>query len=146
MNGILVGGFGSESRGDDIAGLLAVRELRELGLAGVDVEEHADAASLAMAIARHAEVVIVDAFRSAEAPGSVVELAPEDVLPGIESSSHGLGVRHAVEIARALGSKAHVTVLGIGARCFDPGSAPDPEVARGAHLAVLRVKEMLGCA
>lgn len=146
MNRILVGGLGSESRGDDIAGLLAVRELQGLGLAGVDVEEHADAASLALSIAGHAEVVVIDAFACAEAPGTVVELAPDELLPRPDSSSHGLGMRHAVEIARALGSDAHVTVVGVGARRFELGSGPDPAVARGAHLAALRVKEMLGCA
>jgi hydrogenase maturation protease len=146
MNRVLVAGFGSELRGDDAAGLLAARALRELDVAGVDVEEHHDAVSLAFSISRHAEVVLVDAVSSGGQAGAVVDVAPQDEALRGDTSSHGLGLGHAVELARALGASPKLTVIGITGHEFSPGASPSPEVVRAAAEVAVRIKETLLCA
>jgi hydrogenase maturation protease len=144
MSRTLVVGLGNETRGDDAAGLLAARAVRKLGLEGVDVEEHGDVAGLAEAIARHSDVVLVDAVAGGT-PGAVVDVELS-ALRRITTSSHGLDAREAVDLARVLGSQARVRVIGIVGRCFDAGLPPSDEVRRAAAAAALRIKEVLPCA
>lgn len=146
MRGLLIAGMGSDSRGDDAAGLLTVRALRRLGLSGVDVEEHGDSASLAAALLEHSHAVVVDAVASGGEPGAVLELAPEDSVLGRDTSSHGLGVRDAAELAGAMGSAAAVLVVGIVGREFGVGRAPTAAVVRAATDVAAWIKESLACA
>lgn len=146
MRGLLVAGMGSESRGDDAAGLLAVRALRRLGVRGVDVEEHRDSASLAAALLEHSHAVVIDAIAGGGEAGAVVELVPDDSALSRDTSSHGLGVRHAVELARALGSTPAVLVIGIVGRDFRVGDSPTPAVARASRHVAAWIKESLACA
>ena len=146
MKGLLVAGIGSESRGDDAAGLLAVRTLQELGVAGVDVEEHPDHASLVASLLKHSHAVVVDAVETGGEPGAVLELVPEDVVLRRDTSSHGLGVREAVELARALGATPAVLVIGIVGHDFGVGDAPTTAVVAAAKDVATRIKESLICA
>ena len=146
MKGLLIAGIGSESRGDDAAGLLAVRALRRLGVRGADVEEHRDAASLAAALLERSHAVVVDAIAGGGETGEVLELGADDPTLRSETSSHGLGVCHAVELARALGSTPAVLVIGIVGRDFRVGGAPTPAVARAAKHVAAWIKESLACA
>jgi hydrogenase maturation protease len=146
VNRILVAGLGNELRGDDAAGLLAVRAVRALAVAGVDVEEHRDAASLAESMTRHADVILIDAVAADAAPGTVLELALE--VPALHgaTSSHGLGLRHAVELAKALGADPTVRVLGIVGDSFELGAAPSPNVVEAVAGVAERIREMCACA
>jgi hydrogenase maturation protease len=147
VNRILVAGLGNELRGDDAAGLLAARALRTLAVAGVDVEEHhQDAASLAESMCRHAEVVVVDAVAALGAPGTVLELTPDAGALRSATSSHGLALRQAVELARLLGAKPNVRVLAITGQTFALGAAPSPAVVRAAADVATRIREMFSCA
>jgi hydrogenase maturation protease len=147
MNRVLVAGLGTDLRGDDAAGLLVARALSGPGMAGVDVEEHhRDAASLAESMSRHAEVLLVDAVAADGEPGTVLELTPEaEALRGA-TSSHGLGLRHAVALARAMGADPSVRVLGITGRNFALGAEPSPAVVRAAAGVAVRIREMYPCA
>jgi hydrogenase maturation protease len=133
MSRVLVAGLGNDVRGDDAAGLLAVRALRKLGAPGIDVlEGPADTLALAAAIADHDEVVLIDAVASDADAGEVLVLDERSVAMRSRVSGHGLGAREAVELARALGSNPAVHVVGITGSAFASGTRPSTAVERAS--------------
>lgn len=146
MNRILVAGMGNELRGDDAAGLLAVRALRALAPQGVDVEEHGDAASLAESMARHVEVVVIDAVAADSSLGTILELSPGRAHSRRATSSHGLELWQAVALAEVLAVNTKVRIFGITGRAFELGAEPSPAVVRAASEVATRIKEMFVCA
>lgn len=144
MTRTLVAGLGNELRGDDAAGLLAARAIRALLLENVDVEEHSgDVVALAESMARHAEVVVVDAVVSGAPPGTLCELNPDGAVTRARSSSHGLGVSEALALARALGATPHVRLIGIEGSQFALGSKTCTAVARAAREVAERFASQL---
>jgi len=142
---ILIFGCGNEDRGDDAAGLLVARRLRELG---IDAREHqGDMLSLMDAWRSASEVVIIDAMMSGEAPGTIaVWNVPDDRLPrdAFQCSTHALGVADAVELARALdGLPAKLVIYGIEGTRFDPGGTISAEVAKAVERLALELIEKL---
>jgi hydrogenase maturation protease len=132
VSDVLIFGCGNEDRGDDGAGLLVARRLRELG---IDAREHqGDMLSLMDDWRGAAEVVVIDAMRSGAAPGTVaVWNVPEDPLPrnSFRCSTHALGVADAVELARTLdGLPAKLMIYGIEGRQFHRGGPISVEVAQ----------------
>ena len=131
MSDALIFGCGNEDRGDDGAGLLVARRLRELG---IDAREHQGEILSLMDDWRGApEVVIIDAMRSGGAPGTIaVWNVPEDPLPrnSFRCSTHALGVADAVELARTLDwLPARLMIYGIEGRQFHRGGTISTEVA-----------------
>ena len=142
MRPLLVIGVGSDYRGDDAAGLLAVRRLR--ACPGVRAVEHVRDGLSLMEHWRGADhVVVVDALSSGHAPGTVFRFeATRAPVPGDAGwiSSHSPGVAEGIETARALGRlPASLTVYGIEAGRVEPGADVTPEVAR----AVVEVAEAI---
>jgi hydrogenase maturation protease len=146
VNRILVAGLGNELRGDDAAGLLAVRALRALAPDGIDIEEHGDAASLTESMSRHEEVVVIDAVASDSSPGTVLQLSPDAASSRRATSSHGLGLRQAVALTQVLGANPTVRVFGITGRVFELGAEPSPGVVRAAAEVAARIRELFVCA
>ncbi len=143
----LIFGCGNEDRGDDGAGLLVARRLRELGMDAH--ESQGDMLSLIDAWRGAAEVVIVDAMVSGGAPGSIaVWNVPGNPLPrdAFRCSTHALGVTDAVELARTLGGlPSKLTIYGIEGVQFDCGGTMSAEVATAAErLAVDLRRELTG--
>jgi len=132
MRLLLVIGVGSEFRGDDAAGLLAVRRLKTVP--GIRTVEHTGDGLSLMDHWRSADhVVVVDALKSGHEPGTVYRFeATEGAVPGDAGwiSTHAPGVAEGIETARALGRlPATLTVFGIEADCVDPGRGLTPAVA-----------------
>ena len=127
---VLVIGCGNLLRGDDGVGPVLVRRLFELGLpegmrladggtAGMDVAFAMDGAS---------EVVIVDACRSGETPGTLFELpgAEVEVPPLTGVNMHAFRFDHAIAFGRWLLKERYpekVTVFLVEGGCFDPGES-----------------------
>jgi hydrogenase maturation protease len=97
-------GLGSP-HGDDAVGLEVVRRLAAEALPagasvvacdrpGLDLLEALEGADAA---------VLVDAVRSGASPGTVCELGPEGLSRGRTTSSHALGVAHALALSATLG-------------------------------------------
>jgi hydrogenase maturation protease len=88
------------------------------------------------------DVVLVDAVAGGTAPGTVHVWEGQD-LPGpavCRSSTHGLGVMEAIELAQALGRvPVRLRVIGIEGRCFDLGAAVSPEVTGAVEDVVARL-------
>lgn len=145
---LLVIGCGNAGRGDDAAGLLAARRLRELG--GDVREETGEALALIEAWSGAERVILIDAVVTGATPGTIsswdAATAPV-VRDAFRTSSHSFGVAEAVELARALDRlPPSLTIYGIEARSFGTGEAVSPEVVEAAEALAGRIaKEMKEC-
>ncbi|MFC4783916.1 hydrogenase maturation protease [Nocardioides sp. MAHUQ-72] len=129
----LVVGIGNASCGDDGVGPLVADRVAGLRLAGVEVVVHDEPLALVELLGGHEDVVVVDAARSPGGePGElhVVRVGSAPVAGRSRvSSSHGLGVVDAVELARALGRlPERLTLVGVEAGAVDVGSPMSPQV------------------
>ncbi len=136
----LIIGVGNADRGDDGAGLAAVKLLRRRldHDGGVRLIEHwGEASGLVEAMAGWDRVLIVDAASSRKMPGTWQILdASAAPLPSdlTETSSHGFGVAQAIELARALGSlPGHCRVYAIEGESFETGAALSDCVQEAVH-------------
>ncbi len=124
--------------GDDAAGLLVAEDLAADGVEAVacgrplellDAFDGADA------------VVLVDATRSGRDPGTVHEPALGELREARPLSSHGLGVRQALELARALGrGPQRVAIVGVEAQATQ-GMELSAAVRAALPEAAARVRE-----
>jgi hydrogenase maturation protease len=140
---LCVVGIGNEFRGDDCAGLLVARRLRQI----TDVEIHelrGDIADLTEILARCTHVVLVDAVQSQNTPGTIIRLEVGSApLPAtaFRCSSHLFGIHESVELCRALGKlPQHLIFYGIEAARFDPGEPPTPEIVQAADATAERIR------
>ena len=141
---IIVLGLGQSLRGDDAAGLEAVRfwqarhpesaarvrvELSELpGLDLLDLLSGIDAA------------ILVDAIQSSQPAGTLIHLSPED-LAGFtpdSNSAHGWGVAETLQLGRSLVpymADCQVTLIGIVGKDFSLGGGLSPGVRASLNQA-----------
>ncbi|HEY9074319.1 MAG TPA: hydrogenase maturation protease [Desulfobaccales bacterium] len=138
-------GVGQEWRGDDAAGLLVARQVREMGGAGVAVLENSGAAADLMAAWQRAEAVILaDAVQGGGQPGEIFRFPvherplPVELFPA--TSSHAWGVAQAAALGRVLGQlPPYLVVYGIEGRNFGLGQDLSPEVARAVPEVARRI-------
>jgi len=134
---------GHPDRGDDAAGPLVARRLREMGM---DAREHTgDALSLIDAWQDMDEVVLVDAVVTGKRPGTVSAwdalTAPLAARTRM-GSSHALGLAEAIALSRTMGGlPRRLTLVGIEARRFELGQPPSKAVLRGVARAARKVYE-----
>ena len=137
-------GVGNELRGDDSAGLLVARRLRERGATQADVLVcEADPAELLTAWTGADLAIVVDTVVSGAAPGTIqrfdVSAAP---LPTklIGFSTHAFGVGEAIELARALDRLPGRTIVyGIEGSSFSAGAPLDPAIERAVDETLTRI-------
>lgn len=146
---ILVIGVGNEHRGDDAAGLLVARRLRDRKLPGVSVVETQSDGTLLLDLWDGAErVCLVDAVSSGAQPGRLLRLDSLRQIPEasrFHRSTHGLGVEAAIALAHALNRlPRELMIYGIEGAKFDAGAGISPEVRRGIEEAVAAVLKDLG--
>ena len=144
----LVVGVGNEFAGDDAAGLLIARMVRERVPAGVEVVEHEgeptalldrwDGARLA---------IVVDATSGGGEQGSVRVMDATDApLPAqlTGTSTHAFGLAEAIELGRALGRlPERLLVVGVEGARFEAGAGPSAEVRAALDPAVDQVLALL---
>jgi hydrogenase maturation protease len=131
---ILVIGIGNPDRGDDAAGLEAVRRVRASARPGeVAVRELAgDQLALIDEWAGAAEVYVVDAVCSGGTPGTVYRFDAADALTGRfrHRGTHTLSLADVIELARALGRlPGHLAGYGIEGASFAIGDGLSEEAA-----------------
>jgi hydrogenase maturation protease len=138
---VLIIGCGNPDRGDDAAGLLVARRLRELG---IPASEHTGEALALLELWQGAEeVLLIDAVVSGAAPGTVtvwdLNDAPRSAGVG-PGSTHGFGIAEALTLARALDLlPPRLRIYGIEGRQFELGSPPDGAVAAAAERLAQRI-------
>lgn len=128
-------GLGNEARRDDGAGVAVVRELGRRGpLRARLVAPVADASALLELWPGTPLAVLVDATRSGAPPGTVTRFEGPGgpfAAPVPRTSSHGITVREALELAETLGRRpTRWVVYGIEAASVAPGIGLTPEVER----------------
>ena len=133
--GVVVIGVGNELRGDDAAGPLVMAQLRETGLEVSTCHDGTELLDLWQGV--HLAIV-VDAVVTGAPAGTIHRFTERLRMGAKPSSTHTLGVDHAVELARALGRlPPKLIVYGIEGTAFGVGeplsaavSAAIPRVAR----------------
>jgi hydrogenase maturation protease len=153
MTTALVVGLGNPDRGDDAVGAEVARAVADRGLPGVRVVEHEDPTGLLDVWAGHDPVVVVDAVRSGDLPGTVHQLETGDGAPPMQSrawsatgrgGTHAFGLGAAVELARALHRlPARLVVIGVEADTFEYGAPLAGPVAAAVQPAADRVLAVL---
>jgi len=134
----LVIGVGSPDRGDDAAGLEAVRRVRE-----ADTAEVYDCSELIDLWDGRDEVIVIDAMVSDAVPGTVRRVnAIDSPLPEVGfTSTHAFDLGTAISISRQLGRlPASLVVYGIEAADVTPGAEMTPSV----EIAIQSVLTELG--
>ena len=115
------------------SGLAVAAALAAQGLAGARVVEHEDPVRLLDEWAGADRVVVVDAVRSGQRPGTVRVLdAIDGPMPDWTGGggTHAFGLDAAVELARALDRlPARLVIIGVEAEHFRPGEPLSPAVA-----------------
>jgi hydrogenase maturation protease len=143
----IVIGLGHPDRGDDAVGAAVVRRAAPALPPGVTVVQHEDPASLMDLWPGSALVVVSDAIRSGQPPGTVRVLdartGPLRIGTGA-ASTHEFGLAEAVELARALDRlPPQLIVVGIEARQFEFGTPLSPAVAAAVEAAASTVVEVI---
>ena len=135
---ILVIGVGNELRGDDAAGLLVARKLKQAKLPRVRVlESTGDGAELMDQWAGCGSVFVFDATNPAAQAGTVHRFeAHIQPLPAewLAMSTHSFGLAEAIELSRQLGRMPReLIVYGIEGSVFDVGQAVSAAVTASIH-------------
>ena len=131
---MLIIGLGNPDRGDDAAGILVARRLRERGLNAI---EHTGATlNLVEMWAAIDHVIVVDAVVSGAASGAVQVWNPrQDSLQNtlFRASTHEFGLADTIELARALDRlPSWIRIYGIEATQFEAGTQPSQAVVSAA--------------
>jgi hydrogenase maturation protease len=132
---VLIIGIGNPDRGDDAAGVLVARRLRERGIEAI---EHTGATlNLLNVWGASDHVIIADAVISGAAAGSIQVWDPwKGPLQRItfRASTHEFSLADVVELARTLGRLPKwIRIYGIEGKDFDAGTAPCTEVVSAAE-------------
>ncbi|HZE21996.1 MAG TPA: hydrogenase maturation protease, partial [Desulfobaccales bacterium] len=120
-------GVGTEWRGDDAAGLLVVRGLKEELPAGVEICESPETASTLQDLWQEAErVMVVDAVVSGASPGTIHRFdahAPGASFPVSHSPhTHGWGLSEALAMGKVFQNfPPHLIIYGIEGEKFGLG-------------------------
>jgi hydrogenase maturation protease len=136
VNRTVVIGVGNEFRGDDAAGRVAARRLRDLAPDEVVVHESSgEALSLMERWAGAGRVILIDASSTGIPPGTVQRFdASRAPLPSLyfHTSTHAFSVAEAIEMARSLASLPDtVIVFGIEGGSFEHGTGLTPAAEKG---------------
>ena len=137
-------GVGNEYRSDDGVGLVALRELRNMGFPNTRyIESDGDGADLVEAWTNAEMVILIDAISSGAAPGTIYRFdALTQPLPLTFSSqsTHAFGVAEAIELARILHQlPSHLIVYAIEGKHFAVGLGLSSEVKQAIHEVVSQV-------
>ena len=130
---ILVIGIGNPTRGDDAAGLLVARHIREAASPGeVTVTELAgDQLALLDAWTGAREVYLIDAVCSGGTPGTVYRFDAAEPLTAHfwHHGTHTFSLADVIELGRALDRlPGRLTGYGIEGGTFEPGAPLSAEV------------------
>lgn len=147
---VLVLGIGNEFRGDDAAGLLAVRKVNALGAPNVVVREFSgEGAAIIDAMDLSIEVIICDAVNSGSPLGTIHRLdAAKQRIPSrfFHYSTHEFSLAEAIELARVLGKlPPRLTIYGIEGRSFAAGCTLSAEVQTAVQRVADEILSRLAC-
>lgn len=143
----LVVGLGHPDRGDDAVGAAVAERAAPLLPPDVAVVQHEDPAGLIDVWSGSDLVLISDAIRSGQPPGTVrvlhADAGPLSIGTGA-GGTHEFGLAEAVELARALDRlPPRLVIIGIEAGQFELGAPLSPPVAAAVGPAASTVAEVV---
>ncbi len=147
---LLVIGIGAPFRGDDELGLIAAEKLRStLPAESVDFVSHSDdPARIIGDWAGREQVLVIDALRAGDAPGTLhrIDVVETGLTPQSRTSSHGNALADAIELSRALETlPKSLVVIGIEPETTELGAAMS-EVCEAALVELVEMaKEEIAC-
>jgi hydrogenase maturation protease len=153
MMATLIIGIGNADRGDDAAGLIVVRRLRDdrersperRAAPAAMIEASGEGTALIEAWRSADTVILIDAVDSGAAPGTIrrLEAHARPIPTNVRcTSTHANGVAEAIELARALGwLPRRLIVYGIEGRSFAVGAGLSPEVERAVERLLMGIKK-----
>jgi hydrogenase maturation protease len=150
MAAIRIIGIGNLFRGDDAAGLLAARRLRERLASSVEVvEAEGDGLALLDLMEGAGQVMLIDAVKSGGCSGRTLrlDLSKESRWGNLAPcSTHAMGIAEAIDLARTLGRLPKQVILyGIEIDSVESGAALSESVRGGLDIVVEQVlKEIEG--
>ena len=135
----LIIGCGNPDRGDDAAGILVARRVRERGIAAI--EDSRDGLDLMETWSGAPRVILIDAVLTGAPPGTILEWDGRTADAAASGAgTHGFGVAEAIGLARVLGRlPASLLIIGIEAASFAHGAALTPEVAHSVERVAERI-------
>ncbi|MFO0564570.1 MAG: hydrogenase maturation protease [Polyangiaceae bacterium] len=141
--------LGQPAQGDDGVGPRVLEQLASAPPAGVELVHAGDASRLVELLPGAELVVLVDAALGLEPAGTVREVEEAELGAGKirPLSSHGLGVRDAIELARALadGPLPRIRIVAVGIEApLAPGHGLSPAVRAAVPVAARAVLRALG--
>ena len=142
----IVIGIGNLDRGDDAVGVLVARHVRASGVTGITVlEQSGEATHLIQTLSGCDAAFIADAADFGAPPGTVhaFDAARESVPSALNAqSTHGFGLAHAIELARALESlPATCRVYAVQIASCDIGRALSPAVAHAVPIVASQIRQ-----
>ena len=141
---MLIIGLGNLVRGDDAAGILVAQSLLKRGAEAI--AHTGGTLDLIEIWAQTESVIVVDAILSGHAPGTVRTWNGNNVTLKknvFRSSTHGFGLAEAIELSRSLNHlPKSLTIYGIEATQFLPGSRPSRPVLAGVDRAVEKIGQI----
>ncbi len=144
----LIIGIGNQYRGDDAAGLIAAKRIKENAPNGIEViENNGDGADLIEKWAGRNKVILIDAVLSGSPAGTIHKFtAPGTILPSeiFKFSTHLFSVTQAIYLSASLGNLPHeLTIYGIEAASFDSGTNISAEVENAINNVVQSVSQII---
>jgi hydrogenase maturation protease len=129
---ILIVGIGNLILRDEGIGVHAARELEEQSLPPqVEVIEGGTALMELLPVIRDAErIIVIDALKGGEEPGTIYRLSPEDLMIDAERplSLHQVGLLEVLGMARQLGADPEVVIIGVEPKEITWGTELTPVV------------------
>jgi len=142
---MLIIACGNRQRSDDMAGILVVEKLRELGIQTSICS--GQAMDLIEAWTGADNVIVVDVVVTGAPVGTVRTWDARQPLSSGKAalaSTHGLGVAEAIELARVLHRlPARLQVYGIEGQRFEHGAENSPALASGIEEMVHRIIDLI---
>jgi hydrogenase maturation protease len=140
-------GVGNAWRGDDAAGLMVARRLRQENFPQVEISENlGTAGAIADAWRGAAGVIIVDAVVTNGFPGGIYRFDAHDPAATLSvsrsASSHGWGVAEALALGRLFQELPPLLIVyGIEGVSYNLGEGLSPAVAAAIPEAVRQIKQ-----
>ncbi|HEV2395581.1 MAG TPA: hydrogenase maturation protease [Candidatus Sulfotelmatobacter sp.] len=136
---MLILGCGNRDRGDDAAGVLVAERLRALG---IPAQICSGSSALMDAWSEAPDVLVIDCVVTGSPAGTVHAWAARHLPPlaRTSASTHGFGLREAIELSRALGClPARLRIYGIEGINFAIGSSLSKEVQEAVERVAARI-------
>jgi hydrogenase maturation protease len=145
---VIIIGIGNLILQDEGVGVHAVRALEDMDLPpGVEVIDGGTATMELLPVFQEAErIIVIDALRGGEKPGTIYRLTPDDLMGETERplSLHQVGLLEVLGMARQIGGEPEVVIIGVEPKEISWGMELTPEVEARLPRVIDAVFEELG--